>query len=108
MLSGDALDEAPVFAPDGRSFMFRRINGEPGIWVADADGSGARRAFDSTGYDLQTIEWSADGKTIVAMGGDPDLTEVDPAHRSGRRRHADAPDRSEISGTPRCRSVATS
>jgi dipeptidyl aminopeptidase/acylaminoacyl peptidase len=83
LLSGDALDEAPAFAPDGRSFMFRRLTDEPGIWVADADGTGAHRAFDSTGYDLQTIEWSADSKTIVAMGGDPDLTEVilliDPA-----------------------------
>ena len=43
--------------------MFRRSTGEPGIWVADADGTGARRVFDWTGYDLQTIEWSADGKT---------------------------------------------
>ena len=83
LLSGDALDEAPVFAPDGRSFMFRRITDEPGIWVADADGTGARRVMDTTRYDLQTIQWSADGKTIVAMGGDPQLTEVilliDPA-----------------------------
>ncbi len=107
MLSGDALDEAPVFAPDGRSFMFRRLNGEPGIWVADADGTGARRVFDTTGYDLQTIEWSADGKTIVAMGGDPDLAEVilliDPAGGATRTLRT-----REILGTLRCRSVATS
>ena len=82
-ISGTAVDEAPVFAPDGRSFMFTRTTGERGIWVANADGTGARRAFDSTGYDLQTIEWSADGLSIIAMGGDPSLSEVilliDPA-----------------------------
>ena len=63
--------------------MFRRSTGEPGIWVAAADGSGARRVFDSTGYDLQSVEWSAAGDRIVAMGGDPQLAEVilliDPA-----------------------------
>lgn len=88
LLSGDAVDEAPAFAPDGRSFMFRRATGERGIWVADADGSGARRVMDTTGYDLETIEWSADGDTIIAMGGDPRLTEVilliDPANGATR------------------------
>ena len=83
MITGDALDKDPAFAPDGRSFMFGRTTVEPGIWVANADGSGARRVFDWTGYDLQSIEWSSDGKTIVAIGGDPRLTEVilliDPA-----------------------------
>ena len=83
LITGRDQDDGPRYAPDGRSFMFRRLTGEPGIWIAAADGSGARRVFDSTGYDLQTIEWSADGRSIVAMGGDPQLTEVilviDPA-----------------------------
>ena len=76
VIAAVARDEAPAFAPDGRSFMFRRTTGEPGIWVAAADGSGARRVMDTTGYSLQTIEWSADGETIIAVGGDPRLTEV--------------------------------
>ncbi len=83
LIAGRDQDDGPLYAPDGRSFMFRRSTGEPGIWVAAADGSDARRVFDSTGYDLQTVEWSADGKTIVAMGSDPRLEEVillvDPA-----------------------------
>ena len=83
LITGRDQDDGPRYAPDGRSFMFRRSTGEPGIWIAAADGSGARRVFDSTGYDLQTIEWSADGRSIVAMGGDPQLAEVilliDPA-----------------------------
>jgi Tol biopolymer transport system component len=87
-ISGTAVDEDPAFAPDGRTFMFGRTTGEPGIWVANADGNAAHRVFDSTGYDLQTIEWSAAGDTIVAMGGDPDLSEVilliDPAGGTAR------------------------
>lgn len=83
LIAGRDQDDGPLFAPDGRSFMFRRSTGEPGIWVAAADGSDARRVFDSTGYDLQSVEWSAAGDRIVAMGGDPQLAEVilfiDPA-----------------------------
>lgn len=82
-IAADPTDVAPAFAPDGRSFYFERMGTEPGIWVANADGSNARRVFDTSGLQLFWVDWSQSGDRLILMGRGGDsrtvITLVDPA-----------------------------
>lgn len=81
VVAGNENDEAPMFAPDGRSFAFARTTGpDAGLWTAAADGSDARRLFDWRPY---TINWVETGDRLVVMGtdaqGEDVIAVVDPA-----------------------------
>jgi Tol biopolymer transport system component len=67
LLTDDAPDYGPVYAPDGRTFLFERRGSAPGIWVANADGSNARRVFDSTGNEVTSSVWSQSGDRVVIV-----------------------------------------
>jgi hypothetical protein len=59
---------SPRWSPDGTKLVFYRdLNGVPGIWVINADGSGEHR-IRPTGY---KPSWSADGTKIVFEDGAP-------------------------------------
>jgi Tol biopolymer transport system component len=95
VITGAAYDEAPGFAPDGRSFQFGRTTDDSGIWVAGADGTGAHRIFDWTGFDLVSINWSQAGDRIVATGSDrgaaPVILLIDPVTGAATTLHPNRP-----------------
>jgi dipeptidyl aminopeptidase/acylaminoacyl peptidase len=57
----DGMD--PVWSPDGKQIAFIRWRDPRGVWVIDADGSGARRVFDWS--EARYPSWSPDGEQIV-------------------------------------------
>jgi Tol biopolymer transport system component len=58
------VEEDPAYSPDSRELAFAsRRSGSPEIWVAQADGSGARRL--TRLGDAVEPSWSPDGKHIV-------------------------------------------
>lgn len=63
---GIAFEVQPVFSPDGKwiAYVSDRSGGD-NVWIARADGSGARRITDEDDGAVRTSpEWSADGKHI--------------------------------------------
>ncbi|CAA9502719.1 MAG: tolB protein precursor, periplasmic protein involved in the tonb-independent uptake of group A colicins [uncultured Sphingomonas sp.] len=67
LTSGLAVDTQPVFSPDGRRIAFvSDRSGAESLWVADSDGTNARRV--TTGEDDIWVSpaWSPDGKSIYA------------------------------------------
>jgi Tol biopolymer transport system component/imidazolonepropionase-like amidohydrolase len=75
LTDGPAFDSQPVFAPDGRSIAYLSdASGAEAIWIANADGSGARRVSPDDGDPiLVSPEWSADGRTIFVSSYRADL-----------------------------------
>jgi TolB protein len=61
-------DSYPDLSPDGRQLLFTsNRSGKSAIWIAAADGSGARLLFDggTVGTSPETPRWSPDGTHIV-------------------------------------------
>lgn len=69
---------APVWSPDGTTIAYRRRdNGPVQVWIAKADGSGAR-AVTSVPFDVEKVAWAADGKGLV-FNGRPGLADAEHA-----------------------------
>ncbi len=72
--------EDPKWSPDGSRLMFiRRYRNDAGrreLWVANRDGTGARRLV--TGSDVVAADWSPDGSRIVIVrsGSAPNTLQV--------------------------------
>ena len=65
------FDGWPSWTPDGRIVYASNASGNADIWIADADGRGARQLTTDPGYDVQPSV-SPDGQTIAfqsARGG---------------------------------------
>lgn len=64
--TGIAFEVQPTFSPDGKwiAYVSDRSGGD-NVWIAHADGSGARRISDEDDGAVRTSpEWSADGKSV--------------------------------------------
>src|SRR4051812_30177275 len=77
-VSGDnRFSSQPAWSPDGTRIVFRsdREDGDPDVWVMNADGSGARRLVDAPG-DQRYPSLSPDGRRLVYRSdadGDADI-----------------------------------
>src|SRR2546425_12339820 len=61
---GDSATDAS-YSPDGRRLLFSASqNDNTDVYLAQADGSGARRITDSRGIDI-SASWSPDGKRVA-------------------------------------------
>ncbi len=85
---GDAQAFAPAFSPDGRSLAFASTrSGNMDIWVAAADGSGARRLTTTQASDTAPC-WSPTGQEIAFTSnrtGTPQLWIMDADGLNVRR-----------------------
>lgn len=62
---GNAEPVTPQWSPDGLSLAYlRRDRGLTRVWVARADGSGAR-AISRLGVNARDVRWSEDGRSLV-------------------------------------------
>lgn len=62
---GNAEPVTPRWSPDGRWLAYlRRDRGRTRVWIASADGSGARPLSDP-GQDARAVRWSADGRSLL-------------------------------------------
>ena len=65
--SGVAFDAQPRWSPDGRSLTFvSDRSGSDNVWIANADGSGARAVTRDERTMFISPEWTPDGAFIVA------------------------------------------
>lgn len=66
LLAGDAFETQPVFSPDGKQIAFiSDKSGAANLWVANADGSDARKLSADTEPAIYTSpSWSADGRFV--------------------------------------------
>lgn len=66
VLTGDAFETQPVFSPDGSQIAYvSDKSGAANLWVANADGSNARKLSADTDPALYTSpSWSPDGRFI--------------------------------------------
>jgi Tol biopolymer transport system component len=83
-LTSTPQDElTPDWSPDGTRIAYTRSDeGDSGIWVMGADGSGQRQLTDDPGF---TPDWAPDATRILYIGGDYRLHTIN-ADGSGRRR----------------------
>lgn len=62
---GNAEPVTPRWSPDGRRLAYlRRDDGATRVWIAQADGTGAR-AVSRLGVDAREVRWSDDGRSLV-------------------------------------------
>lgn len=65
LVTGSSFDTQPVFSPDGREIAFiSDRDGSENLWIAAADGSGARALSRGDNGVLIAPAWSADGRQI--------------------------------------------
>ena len=66
LLTGDAFETQPVFSPDGKQIAFiSDKSGAANLWVANADGSNARKLSGDTDPAIYTSPaWSSDGRFV--------------------------------------------
>ncbi|MCW4460680.1 amidohydrolase family protein [Sphingomonas sp. BT-65] len=66
LLTGDAFETQPVFSPDGRQIAFiSDRSGAANLWVANADGSNARKLSGDTDPAIYTSPaWSPDSRFV--------------------------------------------
>src|SRR5205085_1311417 len=64
-LTQGTFDSHPRYSPDGSKIVFQRsTDGQPDIYVMNADGSGVTQLTNNPAYDLAP-DWSPDGKQII-------------------------------------------
>ena len=75
LVSGPTYDGGPFYSHDGQQFVFDRgtsaTDAATALWIANADGSGARELF-SSGRDIGWFEWSpTDDRVLITptVGG---------------------------------------
>ncbi len=71
-----SMDSAPAWSPDGRLIAFQsNLDGDPEIFVMNADGTGVRQLTHNTTWD-EGPAWAPDG-TKLAFSSGPSDSEVD-------------------------------
>jgi Tol biopolymer transport system component len=65
--SGLAFDSQPVFSPDGKRIAFTSDrDGSDNVWIANADGSGAKQLSKDKDGDYVSPSWTPDGEYVLA------------------------------------------
>ena len=78
---GELREYAPVWSPDEAQLAFvRRGSDECAIWIAAADGSGARELTPCTATNELKMSWSPDGRLLVAASRGRDDHRIAVAH----------------------------
>ena len=77
LVSAGRMATGVAFSPDGKRIAYSLAQGDAtNIWVANADGSGARALTDSTYFINSSPSWSPDGKRLAIVSnraGSPQL-----------------------------------
>lgn len=77
LLSSNRADLEPDFSPDGNRIAFAsNRSGSMEIWIAQSDGSQARKLTSFGPKPAVTPRWSPDGRTIVFSAGEVDREEL--------------------------------
>jgi len=65
IVSGSAFESQPRYSPDGASLVYiSDASGSDNVWIARADGSGAKAITTRRRSSMQSPAWAADGKSI--------------------------------------------
>ena len=65
LLTGRAFQSQPRFSPDGSQLTFiSDESGSDNVWIANADGSGARQVTRLPRAGMLSPAWSADGRSV--------------------------------------------
>ena len=68
-----SMDSAPAWSPDGRQIAFESdLDGDPEIFVMNADGSGVRQLTHNTIWD-EGPAWAPDGTKLAFSSGADNL-----------------------------------
>lgn len=66
---GQTGDRAPAWSPDARRIAWIRGGGagsrRSSVWVADADGDGARQVTSAVVFDGHNLDWHPDGRSLL-------------------------------------------
>jgi Tol biopolymer transport system component/DNA-binding winged helix-turn-helix (wHTH) protein len=83
LAASTGMDWSPVLSPDGRSLAYLSDrSGSWEVWLADADGGGARQLSHLGGPAIQDPAWSPDGKAVavaVPRDGQFDIVRIEAA-----------------------------
>jgi imidazolonepropionase-like amidohydrolase/Tol biopolymer transport system component len=72
--SGLSFDSQPRFSPDGKQIVYiSDRTGANNIWIANADGSGARALTDDENTGFVSPAWTPDGRFIVVSRKQPEF-----------------------------------